>query len=51
MIASHQLAELMDSLEEWNREENQNDTWTYIWGSCIFTSKQVIRASLDIHKH
>jgi hypothetical protein len=39
MATSHQLAELMDSLDEWNREANE-DTWTYIWGSGIFTSKQ-----------
>jgi hypothetical protein len=39
MIVSHQLAELMDSLEEWSREKNENDTWIYIWGSGIFTSK------------
>jgi hypothetical protein len=30
MAASHQLAELMDSLEEWNRDTSENDTWTYI---------------------
>jgi hypothetical protein len=30
MVASHQLAELVDSLEEWNMELNDND----------FTSKQ-----------
>jgi hypothetical protein len=30
MAASHQLAELMDSLEEWNREPNSSDCWTYI---------------------
>jgi hypothetical protein len=40
MVASHQFAELVDSLEEWNRELNDNDSWTYIWGSRIFTSKQ-----------
>jgi hypothetical protein len=40
MVASHQLAELMGSLEEWNREPNSNDCWTYIWGSVIYTSKQ-----------
>jgi hypothetical protein len=38
--ASHQLAELSDSLTEWNREPNANDQWVYIWGSGIFTSKQ-----------
>jgi hypothetical protein len=40
MAASHQLAELMDSLEEWNHEPNDRDQWVYIWGSEIFTSKQ-----------
>jgi hypothetical protein len=40
MEASHQLAELMDSLDDWNRERNNFDCWTYIWGSGIFTSKQ-----------
>jgi hypothetical protein len=40
MAASHQLAELMDSLEEWNREPNSSDCWTYIWGSGVFTSKK-----------
>jgi hypothetical protein len=40
MVASHQLTELVDSLEEWNQEPNDNDSWTYIWGSGIFTSKQ-----------
>jgi hypothetical protein len=39
MVASHQLAELVDSLEEWNREPNGNDNWTYIWGYGILTSK------------
>jgi hypothetical protein len=39
MAASHQLAELMDSLEEWNREPNNSDCWIYIWGSGVFTSK------------
>jgi hypothetical protein len=39
MAASHQLAELMDSLE-WNREPNNSDCWIYIWGSGVFTSKQ-----------
>jgi hypothetical protein len=29
----------MDSRQEWHREANMNDTWTYIWGSGIFTSK------------
>jgi hypothetical protein len=29
----------MDSLDEWNWEVNE-DTWTYIWGTGIFTSKQ-----------
>jgi hypothetical protein len=38
--ATHQLAELLDSLEEWNRDTNSSDCWTYIWGSRIFTSKQ-----------
>jgi hypothetical protein len=40
MVASHQLAEPMDSLEEWNREPNSKDKWVYIWGAGIFTSKQ-----------
>jgi hypothetical protein len=40
MATSHQLTELMDSLDEWNRDANEKDTWTYIWGSGIFTSKQ-----------
>jgi hypothetical protein len=40
MAASQPLAELMDSLEEWNREPNSSDCWTYIWGSGVFTSKQ-----------
>jgi hypothetical protein len=40
MVASYQLAELVDSLEEWNREPNDHDNWTYIWGLGIFTSKQ-----------
>jgi hypothetical protein len=40
MVASHQLAELVDSLEEWNIEAKINDKWVYIWGSGIFTSKQ-----------
>jgi hypothetical protein len=38
--ASHQLAELGDSLTEWNRESNANGQWVYIRGSGIFTSKQ-----------
>jgi hypothetical protein len=46
MSASHQLVELIDSLEEWHREPNENDQWVYIWGSGIFTSKQVY----EIHK-
>jgi hypothetical protein len=40
MTASHQLAELINSVEEWNREANEKDQWTYIWGSGIYTSKQ-----------
>jgi hypothetical protein len=40
MAASHQLVELIDSLEEWNREPNSSDCQTYIWGSGVFTSKQ-----------
>jgi hypothetical protein len=39
LVASHQLAELMDSLEEWNREPNEQDNCTYIWDSGVFTSK------------
>jgi hypothetical protein len=38
--ASHQLAELSDSLVEWDRESNANDQWVYTRGSRIFTSKQ-----------
>jgi hypothetical protein len=38
--ASHQLAELGDSLTEWNRESNANGQGVYIRGSGIFTSKQ-----------
>jgi hypothetical protein len=30
----------VDSIDEWNREGNENDRWTYIWGSGIFQSKQ-----------
>jgi hypothetical protein len=30
MPASHQLVELVDSLQEWHREANMNDTWMYI---------------------
>jgi hypothetical protein len=30
IVASHQLAKLMDSLEEWNRELNEHDSWTHI---------------------
>jgi hypothetical protein len=30
MAASHQLAELMNSLEKWIREPNSSDYWTYI---------------------
>jgi hypothetical protein len=44
MEASHQLAELMDSLEEWNHEPNDRDQWVYIWGYEIFTSKQAYDA-------
>jgi hypothetical protein len=40
IVASNQLAKLLDSLEEWNREPNEHDSWTYIWRSGIFTSKQ-----------
>jgi hypothetical protein len=40
MAACHQLAKLIDSVEEWNREMNNNDKWTYIWGLGIFTSKR-----------
>jgi hypothetical protein len=40
MIASHQLAEVVNSIEEWNREANEKDQRTYIWGSGIYTSKQ-----------
>jgi hypothetical protein len=36
MVASHQLAELMDSLDEWNREPNNNDKCVYIWGFRYF---------------
>jgi hypothetical protein len=39
-IASHQLVELVNSIEEWNREATEKDQWTYIWGSGIYTSKQ-----------
>jgi hypothetical protein len=46
MATSHQLAELMDSLHEWNREANEKDTWTYIWGSGIFTSKQAYEQTI-----
>jgi hypothetical protein len=35
MIASHLLAELVNSIEEWNREANEMDQWTYIWGSGV----------------
>jgi hypothetical protein len=42
--ASHQLAELSDSLTKWNRESNADDHWVYIWGSVIFTSKQAYRS-------
>jgi hypothetical protein len=28
--ASHQLAELSNSLVEWNKEPNANDQWVYI---------------------
>jgi hypothetical protein len=40
MITSHQLVELVNSIEEWNRVSNEKDQWTYIWGSGIYTSKQ-----------
>jgi hypothetical protein len=40
MIASHQLVELVNSIEEWNREAIEKDQWTYIRGSGIYTSKQ-----------
>jgi hypothetical protein len=44
MEASHQLAELMDSLEEWNHEPNDRDQWVYIWDYEIFTSKKAYDA-------
>jgi hypothetical protein len=50
MAASHQLAELMDSLEEWNREPNSSDYWIYIWGSGVFTSKQAYDSMIG-HRH
>jgi hypothetical protein len=40
IVASHQLAELVDSIDDWNREGNDHDRWTYIWESGIFQSKQ-----------
>jgi hypothetical protein len=40
IVASHQLVELVDSIDEWNREGNDTDRWTYIWGSEIFQSRQ-----------
>jgi hypothetical protein len=36
----HQLIELVGSIEEWNREVNNKDTWTYIWASGILTSRK-----------
>jgi hypothetical protein len=32
MLALHQLEELVDLIKEWNREANEKDQWTYIWG-------------------
>jgi hypothetical protein len=40
IVASHQLGELVDSIAEWNREVNDKDQWTYIWGSSIYTSNK-----------
>jgi hypothetical protein len=38
--ASQQLAELLESLDTWQRDENLDDSWTYIWGSGIFATKK-----------
>jgi hypothetical protein len=32
MLALHQLEELVDLIKELNREANEKDQWTYIWG-------------------
>ncbi|TVU17899.1 hypothetical protein EJB05_33960, partial [Eragrostis curvula] len=39
-IAAHQLADLLNTLEHWQRDDETNDTWIYIWGSGAFSTKQ-----------
>ena len=40
MEASHQWAELLETLQDWQHHEDNDDKWTYIWGTGAFSTKQ-----------